>query len=300
MSFNKNRIRIELSLILRNVPHLKKFISHVLHAKLISGRFRNDNKIQNCSKIHAAKEVLNVPRVTVILPTYNHGRYLDLAIQSVLLQSGIDLQLIVINDGSTDNSDDVLEAYLGHPRITIVNQENKGLPSAINAGLGLADGDLITWTSADNKYLPGALNLLACALIENKDATLVYGDYQLIDEFGFPLTNSTYRVLDQDILDTSKIRTCRTKSLLNCMPDNYVGPLFMFRREQSTVVGHFSNLIGVEDYDYWLRLNCLGEVRHAYSEGVLYQYRIHTNTLSNKSRELKTRKKLRDVVSTYW
>jgi glycosyltransferase involved in cell wall biosynthesis len=246
------------------------------------------------------KKVLKAPRVTVILPSYNHGKYLDLAIQSVLKQKGIDLQLIVINDGSTDNSEDVLKAYFGHPDITILNQENKGLPSALNAGLELADGDLITWTSADNNYLPGALHLLASALVENTDAALVYGDYQIINESGSPLTSSTYRVLDQDSLDTSRIRNCRSKPLLDYMPDNYIGPLFMFRREQSTLAGNFSNLMGVEDYDYWLRLNSLGGVRHVYSKEVLYQYRIHANSLSNKRRELKTRKKLRAVVSKYW
>jgi len=236
----------------------------------------------------------------VILPTYNHGKYLDQAIQSVLLQNGIDLKLIVINDGSTDNSEDVLSAYFRNPNITIVNQENKGLPSAINAGLKLADGDLITWTSADNIYLPGALHLLASALIENTHVALVYGDYQIVDELGFPLSNSKYRIFDQDGLNTSIIRNCRTQSLINYLPDNYIGPLFMFRRAQSNLVGNFSNLMGVEDYDYWLRLNRLGEVRHVYSPEALYHYRIHANTLSNKSRELETRKKLRAVVSKYW
>ena len=300
MNVNKNRIRIELSLILRNAPYLKRFILIILNFKIISRYIGKVNRIQNCAECHAPKTLSSSPRVTVILPTYNHGKYLDLAIQSVLLQKGIDTQLIVINDGSTDDSEKVLSAYLACPNITIVHQENQGLPNAINAGLELADGDLITWTSADNNFLPGALQLLASALDEYEDAALVYGDYQIIDEYGSPFTDSTYRIFDQDSLDTSRIRNCRKESLFDYMPDNYIGPLFMFRREQSTLAGKFSNLVGVEDYDYWLRLNCLGEVRHAYSKEALYQYRIHANTLSNKSRELKTRKKLRAVVSKYW
>jgi glycosyltransferase involved in cell wall biosynthesis len=241
-----------------------------------------------------------VPCVTVILPTYNHGMFLEEAIQSVLFQERIEVKLIIVNDGSTDNTIEILRNYQDDPRIEVVHQENQGLPNALNAGLRLVKSEFLTWTSADNKYLPDALLLLATTLIENSSVALAYADYQIVNEFGLPSFHSSYRVFDQDNLDSSRIHNCRHGSLFDHLPDNYIGPLFMFRREHSDLVGTFSNLVGVEDYDYWLRLNVLGDVRHVFSTKPRYLYRIHANTLSNKSRALQTRKKLRAVVSKYW
>jgi glycosyltransferase involved in cell wall biosynthesis len=299
-----NRIRIEISLMLRNSNLLKKLFAWILGLNITRKSVGSNDIKQKCSDLHNSRR--SEPRsqiphhVTVILPTFNHGVYLDEAIKSVLSQKGVNLRLIVVNDGSTDNTEEVLENYHSLPNVRILHQDNQGLPNAINAGLRLAESEFITWTSADNKHLPGALLLLANALFENSDLALVYADYQIVDEFGSPSLNSSYRVFDQDRFETSRIRNCRVGTLFDYMPDNFVGPLFMFRREHSDLVGAFSNLIGVEDYDYWLRLNSVGEVKHVYSQEALYLYRIHSNTLSKKSRELKTRKKLRTVVSKYW
>lgn len=299
-----NRIRIEFSLMLRNYTLLKKMFAWMLGLNLMKKNVGVNDKKQKCYSLHRSRHFVQSSEkphhVTVILPTFNHGVFLDEAIQSVLTQKGIALTLIVINDGSTDNTKEVLDKYRSVPNVKIIHQENRGLPNAINAGLTLAESEFITWTSADNKYLPGSLLLLANALIENPESVLVYADYQIVDEFGFPLLNSSYRVFDQDRFETSRIRNCRVGSLFDYMPDNFIGPLFMFRRAHSDLVGTFSNLIGVEDYDYWLRLNVLGDIKHIYSQEALYLYRIHANTLSKKNRELNTRKKLRTVVSKYW
>lgn len=302
MGMISKRVRIELSLILRNYNLLKLFFVWILTLRFAKQYFNASARRQTCANVHLAtysiKEI--APCVTVILPTYNHGVFLEEAIQSVLFQEGIELQLIVINDGSTDNTEEILSNYWDDPRIEVVHQENQGLPNALNVGLQLAKREFITWTSADNIYLPDALLPLANTLIDDSGVALAYADYQIVDELGLPSFHSSYRVFDQDHLDSSRIHNCRDGSLFDHLPDNFIGPLFMFRREHSNLVGTFSNLVGVEDYDYWLRLNTLGDVRHVYSEKPRYLYRIHPNTLSNKSRALKTRKKLRAVVSKYW
>jgi glycosyltransferase involved in cell wall biosynthesis len=296
------RVRIELSLLLRNYNLLKVFFVWILRLRIARQFLNRSDTKQACATAHSTtysiKEI--VPCVSVILPTYNHGMFLEEAIQSVLVQEGIELNLIVVNDGSTDNTKEILSNYQDDPRIKIVHQENQGLPNALNTGLRLVKSEFITWTSADNKYLPDALLLLATALIENSSISLTYADYQIVNELGLPSLHSSYRVFDQDNRDSSTIHNCRHGSLFDYLPDNFIGPLFMFRRAQSHLVGTFSDLVGVEDYDYWLRLNTLGDVRHVYSEKPHYLYRIHANTLSNKSRALKTRRKLRAVVSKYW
>jgi len=296
------RVLIELSLILRNYNFLKVFFVWIFSLRFGRQYLSTGDKKQICASAHTTKYLMKeiVPCVTVILPTYNHGMFLEEAIQSVLFQKGIELKLIVVNDGSTDNTNQILSSYRNDPRIEIVHQENQGLPNALNAGLRLVKSEFVTWTSADNKYLPDALLLLATTLIENSTVALAYADYQIVNELGLPAFRSSYRVFDQDNVDSSIIHNCRYGSLFDHLPDNFIGPLFMFRREHSNLVGTFSNLVGVEDYDYWLRLNTLGDLRHVYSAKPRYLYRIHSNTLSNKSRALRTRKKLRAVVSKYW
>ena len=141
-----------------------------------------------------------LPSISVILPVFNGGDYLAESIESVLAQKDVSLELIVVNDGSTDNTSKTLTSY---PSIKVVSQENRGIAKALNSGHKLARGEYITWTSADNRYLPGALKKLSDVLAKNPQTALCYANVRLIDENGAPLRNSSYRVPDQDPNDNS-------------------------------------------------------------------------------------------------
>ncbi|MCP4379167.1 MAG: glycosyltransferase family 2 protein, partial [bacterium] len=123
-------------------------------------------------------------KVTVYIPTYNYARYLAQAIDSVLAQTLDDWELIVINDGSTDNTSDVLDAYRDNPRIRIIDQENKGLNVTNNIALRLARGKYITRLDGDDYMDENLLQVLSNALDARDDIGLVYPDYYHVDEGG--------------------------------------------------------------------------------------------------------------------
>ena len=92
-----------------------------------------------------------MPQISVIMPVYNTSQYLRRSIESVLNQTYKDFELICINDGSTDNSLEILQEYATHdPRIKIINQENKGLSGARNSALEIAQGEWITFVDSDD------------------------------------------------------------------------------------------------------------------------------------------------------
>lgn len=94
----------------------------------------------------------SVPAISVVLPTYNQADFLPAAFESVLVQTWDDFELIIVNDGSTDNTQAVLQSYLHHPRIRIITQPNKKLPGALNSGFAVAKGRYLTWTSSGQHH----------------------------------------------------------------------------------------------------------------------------------------------------
>ncbi|MBX3300747.1 MAG: glycosyltransferase family 2 protein [Nitrospira sp.] len=91
-----------------------------------------------------------MPRISVVIPTYNRGRFIAKAIESVLRQSVMDLEVIVVDDGSTDETRTVLEEYSG--RIRYIYQENAGVSSARNAGIRLAQGEWVAFLDSDDEW----------------------------------------------------------------------------------------------------------------------------------------------------
>ena len=96
--------------------------------------------------------------ISVILPTYNNGKYIERAVNSVINQEVEELELIVINDGSTDNSAEILEDLAGkHSCIRVITQENRGVSAARNAGLDAASGEFVDFLDGDDTFRPDAI-----------------------------------------------------------------------------------------------------------------------------------------------
>lgn len=227
-------------------------------------------------------------RVSVVLPVYNHADLLDEAIRSVLEQTWRDLELIVVNDGSTDGVERVLEKYVEDPRVVVLMQENQKLPAALNQGFGYATGEYYTWTSADNIMLPRQLERMVEHLRANPAQAMVYSDYRAIDAQGKPLADPNFRPQNQDPSDPSVMRLPREITVENFHQsgDNFLGASFLYRRSAALMVGAWaSDTFGGEDYDYWLRIHTLFDIGHIAE--ILYLYRVHENTLNAKAVELK-------------
>jgi len=225
--------------------------------------------------------------VSVVLPVYNQANLLAAAIESVLEQDYPLFELIVVNDGSTDNIATVLQNYYRHPRVRILTQVNQKLPMALNSGFEFANGEFWTWTSADNLMERSHLSRLVDHLRCHPEADMVYANYLVIDDRGQPLADTSWRPHNRRPPHSPEIRLPHSTELLNTVKDNFIGPCFLYRNPTGRVVGEYDpQLLGVEDYDYWMRVNRLFTIQHLTSDEFLYRYRVHDNTLSARATEL--------------
>ena len=243
-------------------------------------------------------ELENNPLVSIVIPNYNHAEFLGSAIESVLNQSYTNIEVLVVDDGSTDNSQEILAKFRSESRVSIMLREHLGLTQALNYGFLFATGSILTWTSADNLMNKFGLQTLVKSLNENCYVGMVYGDYSLIDDKGNLLRDSSFRKYDQDQADNCIIRTFRLNNINRYLPDNFIGPFFAYRKEIMSLIGPYKELRGFEDYDYWLRINKVCEISHVPSKGDLYFYRIHHNTLTSKAKETKTYRRLIRYLKT--
>jgi glycosyltransferase involved in cell wall biosynthesis len=225
--------------------------------------------------------------VSVILPVYNQAGLLGDAIESVLRQTYPDFELIVINDGSKDNVEAVLGRYAGHPKVRILTQPNQKLPKALSNGFEFATGEFWTWTSADNLMEPMQLARLVEFLRTHPDVALVYADYLAIDDRGQPLRDPNFRPHNRRAPDAPEIRVPRQTTALNTVQDNFIGACFLYRGWVGRLLGEYTPELGVEDYDYWMRLNNLFRLAHLGTDELLYRYRVHDNTLNARAGELR-------------
>ena len=123
---------------------------------------------------------MGTPVLTVIIPVYNGERFLGAAIESVLHQTFQDYELIVVDDGSTDKTSNVVDAYKG--RLKFLTQSNSGQASARNLGFRCSSGEYLAFLDADDLWYPNMLETEVMALEENPKSGLVYSDLDIIDE----------------------------------------------------------------------------------------------------------------------
>ncbi|MCD4821008.1 MAG: glycosyltransferase, partial [Methanococcoides sp.] len=266
-------------------------------------QFKNETKSKKPIQIKENLEINEIyfgeekGKVSVVLPVYNQANLLEESIQSVLNQTYQNFELIVVNDGSSDNVESVLDKYADHPNILIVTQKNQKLPRALTNGFRYATGEFHTWTSADNIMLPKQLEEQVKFLQENPAVDMVYCNYEAIDDRGNPLVNSNFRVHNQKATGSNFIHLPRSTEKLNVVNDNFIGACFMYRCIVSKVIGEYDpNSFGCEDYDYWMRVNNLFTIKHLGKDDALYRYRVHDNTLSAKAEEFDIFNKVEKLI----
>jgi glycosyltransferase involved in cell wall biosynthesis len=204
----------------------------------------------------------DLPKVSVVLPTYNGALYLKQSINSCLSQTYKNIELIIVDDCSTDNTPEILSSF-NDPRIKIIRHEtNKGLPLALNTGFANATGDFLTWTSDDNYYVDNAIEKKLAFLMKN-GSSFVYCDFYKING------------------DDSKVTLECLDDVLRLDIGNGVGPCFLYSRPVKDVVGDYDPQTRLaEDYDYWIRVSKTFSMKHL-SEP-LYFYRDHVGSLTQK------------------
>ncbi len=190
------------------------------------------------------------PRFSVLVPTYNQAHFLPATLDSLRGQTYGAWEALVVNDGSTDGTREVLEAYAAKdPRIRAFHQANGGVGSALNAALAQATGDWVGWLSSDDLYEPGALEAFAGAITELPKARYFYSNFsQLFDETGEKRPMPERRQVD---LPTFEMQT------LGLLEANYVnGITVCIQRSLLQESGGWRpELRYAQDLDLWLRLS---------------------------------------------
>jgi glycosyltransferase involved in cell wall biosynthesis len=203
--------------------------------------------------------------ITVVIPCYNQARFLDEAIGSVLQQTHAQRELIVVDDGSTDDTAVVAAKY---PEVRLLRQENRGLAAARNRGWAAAQGRYLVFLDADDRLRPQALERGLRCLREHPEAAFAYGRYLNISANGAPLSPST--------------RPCvENEHYLHLLKANYIGmhAAVFYRREVFTAVGGFNErLKACEDFDFYLRVARRFPIR-CHPE-VVAEYRQHGSNMT--------------------
>ncbi|CAK8718357.1 hypothetical protein GCAAIG_07810 [Candidatus Electronema halotolerans] len=219
--------------------------------------------------------------VSVIIPAYNHERFIGPAIESVLKQTHSDLELLVIDDGSTDKTGEIAQNY-DDPRLKYYHQENQDAYNTINRGLGLAQGEYIAILNSDDIYTTDRLAKLL-AIQQESNAACLFTDVIPISDAGEEFTDpnvgwNLWHKKNRDwYFQCKDLYTAFLKGNFMVTTSN----LFM-TAEAVQKVGKFCSLRYLHDYDYIFRMLLAfpGQVRYLDNEKLLY-YRIHSgNTLS--------------------
>ncbi len=183
-------------------------------------------------------------KISIITPSFNQGQFIEQTIQSVLSQNYPNLEYIVMDGGSTDNTLDILKKY--EDKLKWFSEKDKGQSDAINKGLKMAYGDIVAWLNSDDYYLPGTLAKVATFFDKNSQAKWVSGDYQIVDEKGKDIHSFVigYKRL---------LRLFNSYSTLSFA--NYIiQPSTFWRRELISEIGYLNEEYRYcMDYDLWLR-----------------------------------------------
>jgi glycosyltransferase involved in cell wall biosynthesis len=222
-------------------------------------------------------------RVSVVVPLYNHAAYIGPAIESVLAQGQVVREVVVIDDGSTDASAQVMRGLAERDaRIRFRTQANQGAHATINAGLQDCTGEYLTILNSDDAYLPGRLDALALLLDAKPSASIAASGIAFMDGAGGAISNSWYDEAVAFLRAGAPIGTALVNANLLMTTSN-----FLFRRELPLLIGGFAALRYTHDLDFALRALALGH-DIALSEEVLLRYRLHgSNTISEDHRRVR-------------
>jgi glycosyltransferase involved in cell wall biosynthesis len=213
------------------------------------------------------------PKISVIIPAYNQAAYLRESIDSVLAQTRPDFELVVVDDGSTDHTLQVLAEYRD-PRLLVVRQPNAGLSAARNTGIRESSAPLVTLLDSDDFFYPEKLAVLSAYLDQHPEVGMVSGGTVLVDQCSEPLreANKFHEGLD-------------LPSLL--MGNPFTPSAVMFRRPLLARTGLFDeSLRACEDWDLWLRMAYAG-CQFAWVDQPVVAYRYHSGQMTRESERMR-------------
>jgi glycosyltransferase involved in cell wall biosynthesis len=210
--------------------------------------------------------VIFVPKISVIMPAYNAEKYIKEAIDSILTQTYVDYELIVLNDCSKDRTEEIILSYTDERIVYLKNPQNMGVAATLNRGLAAARGEYIARMDADDISLPQRFEKQVAFLDANTDVAVLGTNSETFDEngplyTGWSATNAAQMKVDL---------------LFSC---GVAHPSVMMRREViQSLDGYDLEFEGMEDYDLWCRV----AENHGVTTlaDILFRYRVHSGQVT--------------------
>lgn len=207
------------------------------------------------------------PKISIVTPSLNQGRYIQGTLESVVLQDYENLEYVVVDGGSTDRTPEILHRFVGHPRVKeIVVGKDKGQTDGLIKGFSRCTGDVFGWLNADDMLAPGALSTIGKLFAEREDIDVVVGNLITINAASEELALWPRRVMsDQDWLR---------------WPQGIGQPATFFSAKAYNAVGGMDPALHYAmDYDLFMRLALAGK-RFLFIDQVLAFFRIHPSSKS--------------------
>jgi hypothetical protein len=223
----------------------------------------------------------STPRVSVVMPVYNAERFVRMAIESLLQQTYADFELIVIDDGSTDRSREVIASFRD-PRIRSFNASHRGVQHVRNWALQLARGEYLACLDADDLASADRLRIQAEFLDQHAEITVVGSAFEVIDEDG------GLRGVERPPTDST---TLRWRLLFG----NHLGhSTVMYRLEDVRTVGGYGDFAFAEDYDLWRRIAAAGCLINL--QEPLVRYRVHSRSATQATSAAAKAERVAEIV----
>ena len=224
-----------------------------------------------------------LPIVSIVIPAYNGATYIKKTIQSVLDQTYTNIELLVLDDGSTDETVEILETF--GDSFYWSSHKNIGQSATLNKGWGMAKGEMLSYLSVDDLLEPDAVSKSVKYLLDHPETIMTYGNYTLIDANGcfikkFNAPEFNYK----DLLSKVIVQP---------------GPGVFFRRDAFQQIGGWdTSFHQMPDYDYWLRLGLLGDFKKL--PFTLASFRVHEDSQTYAESSIKKSEECLMIMNKYF